>query len=331
MWDEIEISDIVLKKFKGKKIAVVGDLIVDEYIMGKVSRISPEAPVPILDFTDRSLKAGGAANVANNLRELDAKVFLSGIVGNDEAGNWLRKVMERKEIDATNILLDKRATSVKTRFATRGQQLLRVDNEVIADISTACQAKIRKYLERIITNVDAVVLSDYNKGVLTDSIFVSEIVALCNEQHVVVAIDSKSKNIECFENADFVKPNNTELEEAVGFKIVDDNSLSKAGEMYLKRSGAKCLVVTRGADGISIFKPQMKKVDVASKAIAVYDVTGAGDTVISVLTLGLTCGLSMETSVRLANLAASVVIGKNGTSTLTADELVRRINEEKIG
>lgn len=330
MWDEIEICDIVKGMFSCKKIAVIGDLIVDEYIIGKVSRISPEAPVPILNFMDRSLKAGGAANVANNLRALDAQVCLSGIVGNDDVGKWLRKEMESKEIDTTNILLEGRTTSIKTRFATRGQQLLRVDNEKITDISTICQTEIKEYLKQIITDVDAVILSDYNKGVLNDGMFVSEIIALCNEQHVIVAIDSKSKNIERFENADFVKPNNTELEEAVGIKIVDDNSLSTAGEIYLRRSGAKCLVVTRGADGISIFRPQMKKMDVASKAMAVYDVTGAGDTVISVLTLGLTCGLSMEASVRLANLAASVVIGKNGTSTLTADELIRRIYEEKV-
>ncbi len=329
MWDESGICDIVKNQFKCRKIAVIGDLIVDEYIIGKVNRISPEAPVPILNYTDRCLKAGGAANVANNLRELGADVCVSGVVGNDEAGSWLRKELALKGIDVTNILSEDRTTSVKTRFATRGQQLLRVDHERIANISAICQEKIREYLKQMIGEVDAVILSDYSKGVLSSGVFVSEMIALCNERHIVAAVDSKSKNIECFANADFVKPNNTELEEAAGVKIQDDNSLSRAGEIYLRRSGAKCLVVTRGPDGISIFRPHMKRNDIASKAMSVYDVTGAGDTVISVLTLGLTCGLSMEVSVQLANLAAGVVIGKNGTSTLNADELVRRVHEEK--
>ncbi len=329
MWDKIQICDVINHKFKQKKIAVIGDLIVDEYILGKVSRISPEAPVPILNFTDKYLKAGGASNVASNISELGADVCVSGIVGDDEAGNWLRKELSVKGIDVTNILSEEGSTSIKTRFATRGQQLLRVDNEKVRKLSIVRKSEIMKYLEEIITDIDAVILSDYNKGVLQDGKFVADIIAKCHARHILVAIDSKSKNIEYFANADFVKPNNTELEEAVGVKILDETSLNRAGEIYLKKSGAKCLVVTRGSDGISVFRPQTERIDIASKAMSVYDVTGAGDTVISSLTLGLACGLSMELSVRLANLAASVVIGKNGTATLTANELVRRIYEEK--
>lgn len=329
MWDETGVCNVVNCGFKKKKVAVIGDLIVDEYIIGKVNRISPEAPVPILNFSDRYLKAGGASNVANNIHELGAGVYLFGVVGDDEAGNWLRKELGTKGIDVTNVFMDKGATSIKTRFATRGQQLLRVDYEEIANISAVYRLKMREYLERIIADIDAVILSDYNKGVLCDGEFVSELIELCRKRRVVVAIDSKRKNIECFANADFVKPNNTELEEAAGVKIVNEDSLNEAGEIYLRKSGAKCLVVTRGAEGISIFRPKMKRTDIASREVPVYDVTGAGDTVISILTLGLTCGLSVEASVWLANLAAGVVIGKNGTSTLATDELVRRIHEEK--
>jgi D-beta-D-heptose 7-phosphate kinase/D-beta-D-heptose 1-phosphate adenosyltransferase len=322
-----QINDIVKCGFKAKKVIVIGDLMVDEYIMGKVARISPEAPVPVLNYKGRDRNAGGASNVAINLSALGAEVSVSGVVGNDESGSWLRKFLEDKHISTDGIYVEEnRLTTLKTRFATKGQQLLRMDMEDSSAISKATSNYIEEYVLDNIDYWDAVVLSDYCKGVFENEEFVKNIIKICNDNQVIVTIDSKSRNISAFKNADFVKPNNLELENAVDIKIIDNESFERAGERYLELSGAKSIIVTRGAAGISIFEPCKSRRDYAAKAVQVFDVTGAGDTVISAITLGLTSGLSIDDSVELANIAAGVVIGKRGTATVSLDELLERID-----
>jgi len=326
--DKEQMIAIVQQEFKKKKVLVSCDLMVDEYVTGKVKRISPEAPVPVLNFKEKRLEVGGASNVANNLQALGAQVYVAGVAAEDEAGVWLRSRLASQGMHTEGIVPESnRPTSVKTRFATKGQQLLRMDNEVLGCIAEETQNQIIHYLKAHIQELDAVVLPDYKKGVLDSGSFVSEIIRICNEANTLVAVDSKSRNIEAFKNADFVKPNNLELEEAVGIKILDEDSLDEAGKAYLSKSGARRLVVTRGAAGISVFLPEQKRKDFASKAAQVFDVTGAGDTVISTLTLGMVSGLSMDEAVVLANLAASVVISKVGTVPIMNEELVRRIDE----
>ncbi|WP_051216904.1 bifunctional heptose 7-phosphate kinase/heptose 1-phosphate adenyltransferase [Butyrivibrio fibrisolvens] len=321
--------DAVNNTFKQKNVLVIGDLMVDEYIIGKVKRISPEAPVPVLDFSERSLKAGGASNVAHNIRSLGAKVSIAGIAADDQPGKWLRSHFEEIGIESKGIVSEaSRPTTLKTRYATKGQQLLRMDNEVADDILEETQVQILNYLSANINDYDAVVLSDYKKGVLNSKEFVRKIISICNENKVFVSIDSKSRNIEAFENADFVKPNNLELEEAVGVQIRDEDSLNLAGSKYLSRSGARALVVTRGSKGISVFEPQKSRQDFPAKDVQVYDVCGAGDTVISTISLARISGLSMDESVKLANLAAGVVITKVGTVAVTSEELIGSINAE---
>ena len=315
-------------EFPRKKIIVLGDLMVDEYVTGSVSRISPEAPVCVLNYADRKREAGGASNVAKNIRSLGANVVMAGIAGNDAKGTWLKNHLADSGI-ATGGIFAGRPTTVKTRFATKGQQLLRVDREDSRCISAESQKNLLLYLEKSLPESDALVISDYKKGVLNDGDFVRSVVKLCNKNNVLCSIDSKSRNIQAFENMDFVKPNNLELEEAVGIKIEDDESLERAGRTYLEKSGAKALVVTRGSKGISVFVPGEKRRDFASRAVQVFDVTGAGDTVISTISLGMASGLSLDESVQLANLAASVVISKVGTAAVTGGELIERINEEK--
>ena len=329
MVNKEKLIDIVEKEFNQKKVLVLGDLMVDEYITGKVIRISPEAPVPVLNFKKKTLEAGGASNVANNINSLGSDVLVAGIAAMDEAGIWLRDHLKESGMHIEGVIEESgRPTIVKTRFATKGQQLLRMDNEITGCIVEEVQMKIIAYLKENAEQLDAVVLSDYKKGALESRTFVSEIIKICNANNILVSIDSKSRNIEVFKNADFVKPNNLELEEAVGIKITDDSSLNEAGKVYLYKSGAKCLIVTRGADGISVFLPDQKRMDFPSKAVQVYDVTGAGDTVISTITLGMVSGLCIDEAVQLANYAASVVISKVGTAPITREELVRRINEE---
>lgn len=324
-----KIIRIIEKDFAQKKVLVLGDLMIDEYIMGKVKRISPEAPVPVLKFADRNFKAGGASNVAENMKALGSEVLITGVANEDSAGYWLRNHFSELGIKIDGIIKEEgRPTTVKTRFSALGQQLLRVDNEVTECIKTYTQNVIIEYLNSNIKKIDAMVLSDYRKGVLEDTDFLSRIIQIGNQNNILIGIDSKSKKIEAFKNVNFVKPNNLELEEAVGIKIVDEQSLNEAGKKYLQRSKAKCLIVTRGAEGISVFLPEQEREDFASKASQVFDVTGAGDTVISTIVLGMVSGLKIEEAVQVANFAASIVVNKVGTAIVSRDELIGRINEE---
>ncbi|MFG6367012.1 MAG: bifunctional hydroxymethylpyrimidine kinase/phosphomethylpyrimidine kinase [Lachnospiraceae bacterium] len=327
---EDRLKNAVQNDFNKKRILVLGDLMVDEYILGKVGRISPEAPVPVLNYRGTQRNAGGASNVALNMHAMGGKLAVAGVAGLDDSGIWLRDFLRNASINTEGIFPDEnRMTTVKTRFATKVQQLLRVDREDSSPIQEAVRTKILDYIVSYISEWDAIVLSDYCKGVLEDAEFVRKIIQICNENQVIVTIDSKSRHIEAFENADFVKPNNLELENAVNIKIVDLDSLDRAGKAYLERSKAKCIIVTRGAEGISIFEHGRDRRDYASKAVQVFDVTGAGDTVISAVTLGLASGFTMDNAVILANIAAGIVIGKRGTAVVTRDELMERLNEKK--
>lgn len=325
---EDRLVQAVQTEFGKKRILVIGDLMVDEYILGKVDRISPEAPVPVLNYKGTQRSAGGASNVALNMHEMGGEISMAGAAGYDDSGMWLREFLDAVSINTDGIIAEEnRMTTVKTRYATKAQQLLRVDREDNSPVRAGTQSKMLAYIRQNISRWDAVVLSDYCKGVFADPDFVRSIIRICNESHVIVTIDSKSRHIDAFENADFVKPNNLELENAVNIKITDLESLNRAGEAYLERSRAKRIVVTRGAEGISIFERGSRRRDYSSKAVQVFDVTGAGDTVISTITLGLASGLSIDDAVTLANIAAGVVIGKRGTAVVTRTELLERLNE----
>lgn len=326
---EKKLKQAVQTEFGKKRILVLGDLMVDEYILGNVSRISPEAPVPVLNYKGRERNAGGAANVALNMHAMGGHICMSGVAGQDESGSWLRNFLSGYGIATDGIIAEEnRMTTLKTRFATKGQQLLRVDQEDSRGILEDTQKQLLEYVSMHIQEWDAVVISDYCKGVFENPDFVRALIHICNEHRVIVTIDSKSRNIAAFENADFVKPNNLELENAVDIKITDNASLDNAGKKYLAISKAKSIIVTRGADGISIFEHGKDRRDYASKAVQVFDVTGAGDTVISTITLGLASGLSLDEAVVLANVAAGVVIGKRGTATVSIEELLEKIDEK---
>lgn len=325
----MNIKNIVGNEFGKKKVLVIGDLMVDEYILGSVSRISPEAPVPVLNYRGRERSAGGASNVAFNMSAMGAEISIAGVAGDDEAGRWLVGFLNDNNISTEGIFSEAgRLTTLKTRFATKGQQLLRMDQEDSSGIGCDTREKILNFVVENISKWDAVVLSDYCKGIFENADFVRNIIKICNENNVIVTIDSKSRNISAFENADFVKPNNLELENAVDIRITDDDSFDRAGERYLELSRAKRIIVTRGAAGISIFEPDKRRRDYAAKAVQVFDVTGAGDTVISAITLGLTGSLTIDESVELANIAAGVVIGRRGTVTVSLEELLEKIDEK---
>lgn len=321
-------EQMIKEGFPGIHTLILGDVMVDEYVTGKVSRISPEAPIPVFNYGSSRRIAGGASNVALNVAGLGSSVSILGAAGEDAAGQWLREYLQKEQVDTSGLFSEKgRPTTVKRRFATKSQQLLRVDMEDAGPVSDAVTEKWLDILEQKAGQIQAVILSDYKKGVLASPDFIKKVLRICERHRIVTAIDSKSPHIEAFAGASFVKPNNLELEQAVGMTITDEASLDAAGTCYLQRSQAKALLVTRGAKGISVFVQGKKRRDYPSKAAQVYDVTGAGDTVISTVTLCIACGMPLEEAAVLGNTAAEVVIRKVGTVPVTAEELLGKMKE----
>lgn len=315
------------EKFAGQKILVIGDVMVDEYVVGKVKRISPEAPIPILNYAGKSRVAGGASNVAQNAAGLGADVEIAGVVGADDAGAWIRSYLSQHKIATDGLITEiERPTTIKRRFATKNQQLLRVDVEDATKISCASQKAILEFLKSRIGQISAVILSDYRKGVLESEEFVKEIIQICRARELVITVDSKTSRIGAFAHATFVKPNNLELEQASGVAITNEETLDAAGRKYLKKSGADALIVTRGAMGISVFEHGRQRRDFPSRAVQVYDVTGAGDTVISTATMALVAGVPLADAVVIGNIAAGIVISRTGTVPVTIEELEHALN-----
>ena len=323
-------EQMIKEGFPDLHTVILGDVMVDEYVTGKVTRISPEAPIPVFHYGSSQRIAGGASNVAHNVAKLGSSVSIMGVVGEDAAGQWLREHLQKAHVDTSGLLFEKcRPTTVKRRFATKSQQLLRVDMEDASPVSDAAAEKWLDLLEQKASRIQAVILSDYKKGVLASPDFIKEVLRICESHQIITAIDSKSPHIEAFAGAGFVKPNNLELEQAVGMKITDEASLDAAGKCYLQRSQAKALLVTRGAKGISVFEQGKERRDYPSNAAQVYDVTGAGDTVISTVTLCIACGMPLEEAAVLGNAAAEVVISKVGTVAVSAKELLKKVKENR--
>lgn len=323
-----ECKEIIMNQFNKMNILVIGDLILDEYIYGTVERISPEGPIPILNYKGKELILGGAANVANNLKRLGSKVSLSGVIGKDNYGEELKTKLEREKIEFAGVIEDEnRPTTVKTRFGTRHHQLLRMDNENTFSISQEIENSLFYFIKTNIRNYNGIIISDYRKGVISNDNFMKKIIFLCRESNVPIGIDSKATDISIFAGATFIKPNNLELERAVGIKIKDNESLDMAGETYLEKSGAMALVLTRGENGISVFVPSKERRDFGTHAKQIFDVTGAGDTVISTAMLAMASGLSLYDAVFIGNQAAGISISKYGTATVSQNELVESFYE----
>ena len=314
-----------IEKFKDISVAVLGDLILDEYLFGKVERISPEAPVPVVTIEDKKLHLGGAANVALNFRSLGSHVELFGIIGNDMDGKELLGLLHHHGIDGMGVVVDEeRPTTKKTRVVSRGQQMIRLDRESVAPLSEAKENILLTRLEEASKNYFALVIQDYNKGVLTERIITSTLEIAKGK---LKAVDPKFENFFLYKGVDLFKPNLRELQEATGKRIKNEEDLIDLG-MYVKNKvKSKWLVITRGEAGSTIlgddeiiFIPSLKR--------EVFDVTGAGDTVISVLVLSLLSGLSIEESSLLASIAAGIEVGKFGTATVSKEELFEMIDEE---
>ncbi|MDE2483576.1 MAG: D-glycero-beta-D-manno-heptose-7-phosphate kinase [bacterium] len=302
---------------RGRSILVIGDLMIDEWIWGSVSRISPEAPVPVVAVTDHSFTLGGAGNVANNLRALDAKVEFVGAVGDDAFADDVRRMLREEAVDDRGIFtVGDRPTTRKTRIVAHNQQVVRADWERVAPLEARDRARIAEYVRTAAARADAVILSDYAKGLLS-----REIVEAANACPLVLA-DPKPQNVSLFSGVTCVAPNVHEASAASGIAIRDRDSLERAGAKLLADLDCRYVVITRGEAGMSLFGAQGERSDIPSFARKVFDVSGAGDTVIAVLALALAAGAPVDRAMQLANFAAGAVVEKLGTATASADEIL---------
>ena len=312
------------------RLLVVGDLILDEYIWGAINRISPEAPVPILETKSENLALGGAANVANNLVALGCEVHLVGAIGKDEKGERLLSLISGQGINTEGIFrFVHRPTTSKIRIVAHNQQVLRIDKEDNRPITEETESKFVQHINKILPEMDCIICSDYHKGVLTEKVFKAVIHRAKNSKKRVL-VDPKSSDFTLYKGATLVTPNQREVEQAVPIKIQDRNDLDRAAEYLLNLTHAEVLLITRGKDGMMLYQNKEEPVDIDTQAKEVFDVTGAGDTVVSVLGMALAIGFNYKDSAWLSNMAASIVVGKVGTATVTLNEINEYLQEEML-
>lgn len=300
------------KNFEGKRIAVIGDMMLDGYFWGDVKRISPEAPVPVLEVEDEFFRFGGAANVALNIQKLGGIPIPIGVIGYDNYGTIFTSLLKEADIEDQGIITDDtRPTTTKTRVIADNQHVVRIDKESKKYLSEEVERKLSSYLANIISSLDGIILQDYNKGVLTKN-FIQQSISLANSKDVIVTVDPKFDNFFEFKNVTVFKPNKKEAESVLGIKILNDDDINFTGKELLKRLNAKYILLTLSENGIAVFEDGKDTKRMPTKAIKVADVSGAGDTVISTLTIALAAGADIFEASMLANFAAGIVCGEVG-------------------
>jgi D-beta-D-heptose 7-phosphate kinase/D-beta-D-heptose 1-phosphate adenosyltransferase len=320
------------KKRIGKlKIIVIGDLMLDKYISGSVHRTSPEAPVPVINVNREYELPGGAANVAVNIRSLGPKVELYGLVGNDGEGKTLKRLLKESKISTSGIVFDKkRNTTTKSRIIAENQQVVRIDKENMNPPDLSYQNNLISKLKKSINknDINAVVFSDYSKGILTKKI-ISEITKVCREKNIFTIADPKGKDLTKYKGVNVLTPNIAEASDLCGYDISYENVLNKAAKHLIDKCNLDGIVLTRGKNGISYRLKNRPLKTVSSKAKEVYDVTGAGDTVISSFLVCYLFSQNWDFAVRTANSAAGVIVSRVGTSSLSQNELLQLIENGK--
>ncbi|HEY4271606.1 MAG TPA: PfkB family carbohydrate kinase [Candidatus Udaeobacter sp.] len=325
----------ILQRAGARRITVIGDLMLDEFVWGKVGRISPEAPVPVVEVTGESFYPGGAANVARNLREFVDRVSVIGIIGNDPSGRQLRELLAAQDIDTSNVVGDDDfRTIVKTRIIALHQQVVRVDREKIVAPSAAQIEKAVAAVRDGIRETDAIIFEDYGKGFVTSEL-VTQISREARAAGKIVAADPNPRHSVNWHGVTVVKPNRTEAFLAAGVPWRDpeeapekDVDLERAGEALLKQWETKYVLITLGEHGMMLFQKNETPHYIPTKARQVFDVSGAGDTAIALFTLGLVCGATPIEAAEIANYGSAVVVSKLGTATVTRDELIASFRED---
>ena len=319
----------ILNQAPHKRILVIGDLMLDEFVWGKVGRISPEAPVPVVEVTGQSFYPGGAANVARNLCEFVNHVSVAGQIGKDGSGRQLRDLLAGQKIDIAHLVEDENfQTIVKTRIIARHQQVVRVDRERVASPSHEQIAKVVAAVGKALAEIDALIFEDYGKGFLAGDL-VSQIARDARAAGKIIAADPNPRNIIDWRGMTVVKPNRTEAFLAAGIPWCDpdkspedDVDLARAGQTLLEKWDTKCILVTLGEHGMMLFQRNQPAHHIPTKARDVFDVSGAGDTAIALFTLAVVCNATPLEAAEIANHGSAVVVGKLGTATVTRDELI---------
>lgn len=314
--------------FKGKRIAVIGDMMLDIYFWGDVKRISPEAPVPVLEVGNEFYRFGGAANVALNISELNGIAEPIGIIGYDNYGTIFNSLLSDQKIAQRGIIVDEsRPTTAKTRVIADSQHIVRIDKESKDTIGKDIQNKLFAYVKSIIKNLDGIILQDYNKGVLSSSL-INQLIELANKNKKLVTVDPKFNNFYEYKNVTVFKPNKKEAGDILGMEIKTDADISFAGNTLLKKLNAKNILLTLGEDGIAVFEKNKPEKRMPTKARKVADVSGAGDTVISTLTLALAAGANIYEASYLANYAGGIVCEEVGIIPIELDKLFDTVVRE---
>jgi rfaE bifunctional protein kinase chain/domain len=317
----------IIANFSQATVLVVGDIMLDHFIWGKVTRISPEAPVPVVDVRAESILLGGCTNVLNNIDAIGGRVLGTGVVGADDMGERLRREFIDRRIDTGGVIVEKqRTTTLKTRIVAHGQQIVRFDRESRAPVTQESIERIIAYVESRLDQIGAIVVSDYNKGLITEDLLdgIRRIVA---GRKLVVCVDPKRDDFSFYRGFDVITPNHHEAGRALGREIINDEDLRRTGATLMEQFDFKAVLITRGEEGLSLFEKGSPLVHTPFPTVAreVFDVTGAGDTVIGVFALAMAAGASFKEAAVLANHAAGIVVGKVGTATVSREELVKSL------
>jgi rfaE bifunctional protein kinase chain/domain len=326
----IQIEEQRLKelktKFYHKKIAVIGDMMLDCYFWGDVKRISPEAPVPVVEVADEFYRFGGAANVALNIIKLGGVPIPIGLIGKDNDGRIFSSLIDEAQITNEGLFVDEnRPTTAKVRVIAHTQHVVRIDKESKEDISHGTEQKLFEFLEKKIDDLDGIILQDYNKGVLTASL-IKKIITLANRKKKLITVDPKFNNFFEYKNVTVFKPNKKEAGDKLSMKIIDDKDVSFAGKELLQRLNSQYVLLTLGEEGIAVFEKGKEEKRMPTKARKVADVSGAGDTVISTLTMALAAGADIVEASFLANYAAGIVCEEVGIVPIEIDKLFNIVN-----
>jgi len=316
----------ILDNFKGRKILVIGDIMLDKYIWGDVSRISPEAPVQVVNVLRETYEAGGAANVANNIAALDGDALMVGITGSDDARKILVEELKKKNIDVNGVLIDKdKPTTQKVRILGKSQQLLRVDYENKEHVHEIIESSIIGFVEKNIKNIDVVVISDYAKGVLTPKVS-KKIIDISKQNKKIIIVDPKPKHKEFYKDVDLITPNNAEASEMSGIEDGSDETIMEIGNKLMKNLNTNVLI-TRGEKGMSMFEKSGSVTHIPTNAKEVYSLIGAGDTVVATISLALASGADFKEAAVLSNIAAGIKVGKIGTASVSIEEIKKEIKK----
>lgn len=308
------------------EILILGDTMLDEYLIGNVERISPEAPVPVVDILDTKKLLGGAANVAANIRALGDSPLLLGVVGEDEAAQGLRTLLKERDISSDLLVVDPtRHTTIKTRIVAHGQQVVRADRETRHDLVPEVENRIFERIEQVIDRVKAIIISDYGKGMITLSLL-QRVIDLCLKNGVYIAVDPKETRFHNYIKVSLITPNHHEAGFAFGRRIRTEEDLLVVGNGLLKKLQAESILITRGAEGMSLFREGHEPTHIPTFAREVYDVTGAGDTVIASFVSAIAAGAAPVEAAVVANAGAGCTVAEVGTAAVTVEQLRQELN-----